>query len=197
MTSPSPGHRPNSPLPSPTPIADHFPNRSLSATPPRLLSSARRRSVPSPTRSFDHDRRTHHPFQWSPTLVQLLEKFSLPAHLLRKQLSFSFPHDLILSSMVLLTIFVSDSIVHHSQTVLQNSAPLWTTHLTFTLLLLLLTFRPHFDPCVVPPGSNLKRNHYSKPSFLETSRNFCLLTRSPATTGNCKITNTLWPILLF
>ena len=138
----------------------------------------------------------HHPFQWSPTLVQLLAKFSLPAHLLRKQLSFSFPHDLTLSSMVLLTIFVSDSIVHHSRTVLQHSAPLWTTHLTFTLLLLLLTFRPHLDLCVVPPSSNVKRNQYSKPSFLETSRNFCLLRRSPATTGSWKITNNLWPILL-
>ena len=49
MTSLSPGNRPTSPLPSPTPIADHFPNRSPSATPPRLLSSARRRSLPSPT----------------------------------------------------------------------------------------------------------------------------------------------------
>ena len=41
MTSPHPVNRPTSPLPSPTPIADHFPNRSPSATPPRFLSSAR------------------------------------------------------------------------------------------------------------------------------------------------------------
>ena len=58
MTSPSPGNRPTSPPPSPTPIADHFPNRSPSATPPPLLSSARQCSLPSPTRSIDHERRT-------------------------------------------------------------------------------------------------------------------------------------------
>ena len=58
MTSPSPGNRPTSPLPSPTPIADHFPNRSPSTTPPPLLSSARHCSLPSPTRSIDHERRT-------------------------------------------------------------------------------------------------------------------------------------------
>ena len=57
-TSPSPGNRPTSPLPSPTPIADHFPNRSPSTTPPPLLSSARRRSLPKQTRSSDHERRT-------------------------------------------------------------------------------------------------------------------------------------------
>ena len=56
MTSPSPGNRPTSPLPSPTPIADHFPNRSPSATPPPLLSSWRQCSLPSPTRSIDHKR---------------------------------------------------------------------------------------------------------------------------------------------
>ena len=38
MTSPNRGNRPTSPLPSPTPIADHFPNRSPSTTPPLLLS---------------------------------------------------------------------------------------------------------------------------------------------------------------
>ena len=58
LTSPSRGNRSTSPLPSPTPIADHFLNRSPSATPPPLLSSARRRSLPSPTRSIDHERRT-------------------------------------------------------------------------------------------------------------------------------------------
>ena len=57
-TSPSPGNRPTSPLPSPTPIADHFPNRSPSATTPPLLSSARQCSLPSPSRSIDHERRT-------------------------------------------------------------------------------------------------------------------------------------------
>ena len=60
-TSPSPSNRPTSPLPSPTPIADHFPNRSPSNTPPPLLSSAGRRSLPSPTRSFDHERSTPPP----------------------------------------------------------------------------------------------------------------------------------------
>ena len=57
-TSPSPGNHPTSPLPSPTPIADHFPNRSNSTTPPPLLSSARQCSLPSPTRFIDHERRT-------------------------------------------------------------------------------------------------------------------------------------------
>ena len=57
-TSPSPGNRPTSPLPSPTPIADDFPNRSPSTTPPPLLSSAHQCSLPSPTRSIDHERRT-------------------------------------------------------------------------------------------------------------------------------------------
>ena len=124
MTSPSPGNRPTSPLPSPTPIADHLPNRSPSATPPPLHSSAHRRSLPSPTRSFDHERHTHHPFQWSPVPVQSHENFSRQNYLLRKQLLSSLLHGLILSSMVLLTIFVSDSIVHHSRTVLQHIAPL-------------------------------------------------------------------------
>ena len=58
MTSPNPGDRPTSPLPSPTPIADHFPNHSPSATPPLLLSSARQCNLPAPTRSTDHERRT-------------------------------------------------------------------------------------------------------------------------------------------
>ena len=50
MTSPNPVNRPTSPLPSPTNIADHFPNRSPSATPPPLLSSASQCRLPSPTR---------------------------------------------------------------------------------------------------------------------------------------------------
>ena len=58
MTSPSPGSHPTSPLPPPTPIIDHFPNQSPSATPPLLLPSARHCSLPSPTRSIDHERRT-------------------------------------------------------------------------------------------------------------------------------------------
>ena len=58
MMSPNPGNRPNSPLPSPTPIADHFPNRSPSATPPPLLTSVRQCRLPSPTRSVDHELRT-------------------------------------------------------------------------------------------------------------------------------------------
>ena len=58
MTSPNPGNRATSPLPSPKPIADHFPNRSPSATPPPLLSSSCQCSLPSPPRSIDHELRT-------------------------------------------------------------------------------------------------------------------------------------------
>ena len=58
MTSPSPGNRPTSPHQSSTFIADNFPNCSPSATPPPFVSSARRCSLPSPTRSFDHERHT-------------------------------------------------------------------------------------------------------------------------------------------
>ena len=58
MTSLSPGNRLTSQLPSPTPIPYHFPNRSPSTTPPPLLSSASQCSLASPTRSFDHERRT-------------------------------------------------------------------------------------------------------------------------------------------
>ena len=65
MTSPAPVNRPTSLLPSPTPIADHFPHRSPSATPPPL-SSACRRSLPSPTRSFDHERHTPPPVSVEP-----------------------------------------------------------------------------------------------------------------------------------
>ena len=124
MTSPSPGNRPTSPLPSPIPIADHFPNRSLSATPPPLLSSARHCSLPSLTRSIDHERRTPPPVSVEPRSSSSPRNFSLPSLLLRKQLLFSLPHVLTLSLMVLLTISVSHSIVHHSRTVLQHSAHL-------------------------------------------------------------------------
>ena len=58
MTSPHRVNRLTTSIPSPNLIADHFPNRSPSATPPPLLSSVRRRSLPSPTRSFDHERPT-------------------------------------------------------------------------------------------------------------------------------------------
>ena len=58
MTSLSTGNRPTSPLPSPTRISGHFPNHTSSTTPPLLPSSARRCSLPSPTRSFDRERRT-------------------------------------------------------------------------------------------------------------------------------------------
>ena len=58
MTSPNPGNHPTSRFLSPTPIADHFPNRSSSTTPPRLFSSTRQCSLPSPTRFIDHERRT-------------------------------------------------------------------------------------------------------------------------------------------
>ena len=61
MTSPNLVNRPTSPIPSPTPIADNFPNHSLSTAPPPLLCSLRHCSIPSPTRSFDHERRTPPP----------------------------------------------------------------------------------------------------------------------------------------
>ena len=66
LTSPNQENHPYSRLPSPTPIADHFPNRSPSATPPLLLSSARRCSLPSLTRSIDHERRTPPPVSVEP-----------------------------------------------------------------------------------------------------------------------------------
>ena len=66
MTSPSPGNRSTSPLPSPTPTADQFLNCSPSLTPPPLLSSARRCSLPSPTSSIDHERRTPPPVSVEP-----------------------------------------------------------------------------------------------------------------------------------
>ena len=61
LTSPNPSNRPTSPHPSPNPIADHFPNLSPSVTPSPLLSSAGRRCLPSPTRSYDHERHTPPP----------------------------------------------------------------------------------------------------------------------------------------
>ena len=66
MTSPNPGNRPTSPFPSPNPIVDHFPNRSPSATPPPLLSSARQCSLPSPTMAFDHELHTPPPVSVEP-----------------------------------------------------------------------------------------------------------------------------------
>ena len=115
MTSPHPVNYPTSPLPSPFPIADHFPNRSPSATPPPILSSARRRSLPSPTRFSDHERST-------PPFASVKPRYSSSPRT-RQSSNPSFhetnflstlPHGLTLSSMVLLTIFVSDSLVHHS-----------------------------------------------------------------------------------
>ena len=66
MTSPHSVNRPTSPIPSPTPTVVDFPNRSPSATPPPLLSSSRRCSLPSPTRSLDHERRNPPPFSVEP-----------------------------------------------------------------------------------------------------------------------------------
>ena len=77
MTSPSPGNRPNSPLPSPNPITDHFTNRSPSATPPPL-PSARRRSLPSPTRSFGHERHTPPPVSVEPRSSSSPRKLQSP-----------------------------------------------------------------------------------------------------------------------
>ena len=66
LTSPSPGNCPTSPLPSSTPIADQFPNRSFSATPSPLLSPARRCSLSFPTVSCDHERRITPPVSVEP-----------------------------------------------------------------------------------------------------------------------------------
>ena len=189
-TSLSPGNHPISPLPSPNPISDHFPHRPPSATTPPLLSSARRRSLPSPTRSFDHERRTPPPVSMethssstpqrlqsskpSPqktTFVQSPSRLDSlidgASHNLRQRL-YSSPQS---NSPATLRASLNKSF--------DNNAPLP------------LTFQPHPDLCVVIPNSNVKPNRYSKPSFLETSPNFCLQRRSHATTGNCKITNTL------
>ena len=122
MTSPSPGNCPISPLPSPNPIADQFPNRSLSATPPPL-SSARRRSLPSPTKSSDHEHSTP-PFASVKLRYSSSPRTRQSSNPSLKETTFVQSPSACLSSMVLLTIFVSDSIVHHSRTVLQHSAPL-------------------------------------------------------------------------
>ena len=121
LTSPNAGNRPTLPIPSPTPIVDNFPNLSPTSTPPPL----QRADVVYLLRQdlLTTNAVPHHPFQWSPALVHL-ETLSFPVHLLRKQLLFSLPLGLTLSSMVLLRIFVGDSMVHHSRTVLQHSAPL-------------------------------------------------------------------------
>ena len=66
LTSRNAGNRPTLPIPSPTPIVDNFPNRSPTSTPPPLLSSARRCSLPSPTRSIDHERRIPPPVSVEP-----------------------------------------------------------------------------------------------------------------------------------
>ena len=67
MTSPHTVNRPTSPIPSPTPIAENFPNRSPSATPPPFLSSGPRCSVSCTTRSFDHERHTSPPVSVEPS----------------------------------------------------------------------------------------------------------------------------------
>ena len=178
MTSPHPVNRQTSPIPSPTPIADNFPNRSPSATPPPLLSPARQCSLRFPTRSIDHERRLMTPLDGRTTA-----SFSSQGATF-----FQSPHGWIHTHMVLLTIFFTDSSSPQSnspltlRTSLNKSfdihAPPSTTTSTASRSLRTAT------------NSNVKRNHYSKPSFLKTSRNFCLLRRSNATTGNCKITNT-------
>ena len=189
MTSPSPGNRPTSPLPSPTPIADHFPNRYHSATPPPLLSSARQCSLPSPTRSIDHERRT-------PSIASVKPRYSSSPRTRQSSNPFLYETTFVQSPSRLDSL--KDGASHNLRQRLYSSpqsnspATLRTSlnkSLIFTLLLL-LTFGPHPDLCVEPPNSHVKSNLYSKPSFHETSRNFCLLRRSHATTGNCKVTNT-------
>ena len=74
MTSPNPGNHPTPRHPTPTPFADNFPNRSPSATPP-FLSSARRRSLPSSTMSFDHERHTPPSVSVEPSCSSTPRKF--------------------------------------------------------------------------------------------------------------------------
>ena len=59
LTRPAPVNRPSSLRSSSAgPAMDNFPNHSPSATPPPLLSSWSQCSLPSPTKSIDHERRT-------------------------------------------------------------------------------------------------------------------------------------------
>ena len=84
MTSPRPGNRPTSPLPSPTSITSQI----APLQPLRLLFFLSRADVVYLHRQglLTTNAIPHHPFQWSPVPVQLLENFSRPNHLLRKQL---------------------------------------------------------------------------------------------------------------
>ena len=65
LTSPATGNRPSF-RPTSAPTKDNFPNLSPSVTPPPLLSSARQCSLPSLTRSIDHERRTTPPVSLEP-----------------------------------------------------------------------------------------------------------------------------------
>ena len=80
-------------------------------------------SLPSPTRSIDHERCT-------PPFASVKPRYSSSPRTPQSsnpslyEITFLHsPHRLILSSMVLLKISVSDSIGQHSRTVLQHSAP--------------------------------------------------------------------------
>ena len=91
-----------------------------------LLPHQRTSSVPFfSTTPLDHKRRTPSPISIKPRSSSsfLLKNLSLRANLFREQSLSSFPDSLNLSSMVLLTISVSDSIVQQSREVLQHSAP--------------------------------------------------------------------------
>ena len=190
MSSPHPVNRQTSPLPSPTPVADHFPNRSPSATPPPLLSSVRQRCLPSPTRSSNHERST-------PPFASVKPRYSSSPRI--RQLSKPSLHETTFVPSPSRLDSLIDGASHNLRQQLysspqSNSPAKLRTSLNKSFdntLLVPLIFQPHPDLYVVIPNSNVKRNHYSKPSFLETSQNFCLLRRSHAPTGNCSFTNNL------
>ena len=176
LTSPSPGSRPTSPLPSPNPNTDHFPNRSPSATPPPL-PSARRHSLTLPTRFFDHERHTPQPVSVEPRSSSSPRKLQSPTPSPKKTTFVQSPSRL-------------DSLIDGaSRNLCQRlySSPQSNSPATLRASLN-KSFDIHAPPStntstppdlyVVIPNSNVKRNHYSKPSFLETSQNFCLLRRS-------------------
>ena len=191
ITSPSPGIRPTSPLPSPNPITDHFPNCSSSATTPPPLPSARRRSLPLPTRSFDHERHNPSPVSVEPRSSSSPRKLQSPTRSPKNTTFVQSPsrlNSLINGASRNLRQRLYSSPQSNSPSIFRASLNKSFDTLT---LLLPLTLRSHPDLYVVIPNSNVKRNHYSKSSFLETSQNFCLLRRSHAPKGNCSFTNNL------
>ena len=89
--------------------------------------------------------------------------------------------------MVHLTNSVSSSVVHNSVTVLEQCAPFRPSHSALKLLTSLM-FRTSPELLVAPANHNVKRNHLSKQSFLETQRK-CYHWKRTSTTGTCNVTN--------